>query len=274
MHTTASDGRCTPATLVARARAAGLGTISVTDHDTVAAIPEVAALCREAGLALVPGIEITAVHGGHDVHVLGYFFDPDEPRLAAFLATQQAIRIDRVRRVGRRLDDLGLPIDVDAILAPVLDHPGRSIGRPQIARALVARGYVSDTNEAFDRYLGEGKPAAVTREGASPVEVVRLIAAAGGIASIAHPGQTHIDELIPAMAGAGMRALEVYHPDHPGDIRLRYAELAQSLDLAASGGSDYHGTDEHGASSLGTVLLPEPEFEALAARSPRPWRAP
>jgi len=267
MHTTASDGRCTPARLVARVREAGLRTISVTDHDTVAALPEIGALCRDAGLDLVPGIEITAVHAGRDVHVLGYFFDPEEPRLAAFLAEQRAIRIDRVRRVGRTLAAIGLPVDVEAILAPVLDRPGRSVGRPQIARAMVAQGYVADVDEAFERYLGEGKPAAVTREGASPVEVVALVVAAGGVASIAHPGQTQADELLVDMAAAGMQAIEVHHPDHSGQVSRRYARLAGRLGLASSGGSDYHG-DVHGAAVLGTVLLPEPEFEALRARKP------
>src|SRR5450432_1321339 len=137
-HTTASDGRCTPAELVARAAAAGVTVLSVTDHDTSDACEAVATACAAAGITFVPGIEITAVRDEVDVHVLGYFVDARSPGLCAFLAGQRQRRIDRVGRIIVQLETLGLHLDSDAILRPAVDHPGRSIGRPAIARALVA----------------------------------------------------------------------------------------------------------------------------------------
>ena len=170
-HTTASDGRCTPADLVARAAAAGVSVLSVTDHDTVAGCAEASAAAREAGLVLVPGIEITAVLDDADIHVLGYFFDTESTMLAAFLAEQRQRRVDRVRRMIHRLAASGIQLDADAIVAPGIEDPTRSVGRPWIARALVAGGHARNTNEAFDRWLSKGRPAFVPRAAAAPPEV-------------------------------------------------------------------------------------------------------
>ena len=150
-HTTASDGRCSPVELVARAAAAGVDVLSVTDHDTTAAAAASAAACADTGIEFVPGIEITAVVDGVDVHVLGYFIDPDAAALAAFLATQRKRRVDRVRQIVDRLAALGIALDVDAILQPSADGAGNAAGRPWIARALVAGGYVRSTSEAFEK---------------------------------------------------------------------------------------------------------------------------
>jgi 3',5'-nucleoside bisphosphate phosphatase len=274
LHTTASDGRCTPRDLVTRAWTAGLRVIAVTDHDTMAAIPEVVALGRHTGLEVIPGLEITAVLDGRDIHVLGYFPHPGDPGrverafvipepLDTFLVEQRQFRIARVQAVGRRLAELGRPIDVDALLAPALAHPGYAIGRPQIAAALVAAGHVADTRAAFDSLLGDGRPACVPREGVSPVEVVRLLADVGAIAALAHPALYDRDDLVPALAEAGMPALEVYHSDHsPQDVE-RYRGMAASLGLLATGGSDFHGSSEHGKPTLGSVTLPEADLVRL-----------
>ena len=151
LHTTASDGRCTPAELVERAARAGLTVMAVTDHDTTAAVDDVAAAGRVRGIEVVAGIEITTVENGRDVHVLGYFVNPADPQLSGFLARQRAQRIERVTAVGDRLARLGMPIDVAPLLAPAKADGGRSVGRPQVARAMIAAGYVADSNEAFDR---------------------------------------------------------------------------------------------------------------------------
>ena len=164
-HTTASDGRCTPAELVARAAAAGVTVLSVTDHDTVAGYEAAAAVSAAAGVELVPGIEMTAIVEGVDVHVLGYFIDVYSPRLLAFLAEQRLRRIDRVRQIIDRLAAHGIVLDSEAILQPGLDDPSITSGRPWIARALVAGGHVADSNQAFDRWLGQGRPAFVPRRG-------------------------------------------------------------------------------------------------------------
>jgi predicted metal-dependent phosphoesterase TrpH len=168
LHTTASDGHLTPAQLVARVAAAGLTTISVTDHDTVAGLAEVAAEAGARGIRLVPGIEITSVADGRDVHLLGYFFDPAHAPLLTFLEGQRALRVSRVREIGSRLAALGMPVDVDALLTSAATRPGTSVGRPQIARALVTAGHVSSVQEAFERWLATGLPAFVPRTGPSP----------------------------------------------------------------------------------------------------------
>jgi len=260
LHTTASDGRLPPAQLVARARAAGLTTISITDHDTVAAIAEVTELAGGMGIRVIPGIEITAVDGGRDVHMLGYFFDPDSATLAALLERQRALRIARVREIGDRLAALRMPIDVERVLMAAA-KPGSSVGRPQIARELLRTGHVASVQEAFDLWLATGRPAFVVRTGPSPASVVGAIHEAGGIASMAHPGVTRRDELIGPLIDNGMDAIEVYHSDHTPEVEHSYLTIAERHGVAVSGGSDFHG-DETRRNTLGVVSLPA---EALAA---------
>jgi len=262
-HTTASDGRCTPAELVARAAAAGVTVLSVTDHDTVAGCAAAAEVCEAARIEFVPGIEITAVRDEADVHVLGYFIDPESSALRAFLTEQRQRRVDRVGRMIARLASLGLRLDADAILRPAVDDPSKAVGRPWIARALVAAGYVKTANEAFDFWLSRGRPAFVPREGAVPDSVIARIHDAGGLASMAHPGLVGRDNWIPALAAAGLDAIEAYHTDHDADATDRYRAMAQRLNLAVSGGSDYHADESHGAASPGSVSLPRDDFERL-----------
>ncbi|MEO8680806.1 MAG: PHP domain-containing protein [Vicinamibacterales bacterium] len=279
LHTTASDGRLTPAQLVARVAAAGVTTMSVTDHDTVASIAEVTALATPLGIRVVPGIEITAVDSGRDVHMLAYFIDPTNPVLAAFLERQRSLRVSRVRDIGARLAGLGLPVNLDDLFASALERPGSSIGRPQIARALVAAGHVGSVQEAFEKLLGTGQPAFVPRTGPSPADVVHLVHEVGGIASMAHPAVTRRDDLIGPLAEQGLDAIEVYHSDHTPEDEREYLNLAIRHHLAVSGGSDFHGDDGGGKpsglpgdkrarrSTLGVVALPAEAFATLEARA-------
>jgi predicted metal-dependent phosphoesterase TrpH len=269
-HTTASDGRFTPRELVSQAAAAGVTILSVTDHDTVAACAQAAGACADAGLEFVPGIEITAVLDRADVHVLGYFLDVRSPPLLAFLAEQRRRRLDRVREIALRLASLGMPLDVDAILRPGLDDAGRAAGRPWIARALVEAGYVESTNAAFHSWLARGRPAYVPRVGAAPAEVFARIHAADGLASLAHPGLTAVDEWIPEFVDMGLDAIEAYHSRHDLAATGRYLALADHLHVLVTGGSDFHGDGSHGPASPGSVSLPRQAFDTLAARS-RPW---
>jgi hypothetical protein len=266
-HTTASDGRCTPADLVARAAAAGVTVLSVTDHDTVAGCAGASAAARDAAMTFVPGIEVTAVLDDADVHVLGYFFDTASPVLAAFLSEQRERRVDRVRRMIDRLALSGIRLDADSILAPGIEDPTRSVGRPWIARALVAGGHVRNTNEAFDRWLSKGRPAFVPRAAAAPAEVIARLHEAGGIASMAHPGLMGLDDRIAEFAAAGLDAIEVYHTNHDDRAVARYRALADRLDLAMSGGSDFHADDMHGGLGPGSVALPRQAFDGLQRRA-------
>ncbi len=262
LHTTASDGRCSPQELVDRAAAAGVTVMAVTDHDTTAAIEDVVSAASARGIEVISGIEVTAVESGRDVHILGYFINPADIQLTGFLVRQRTQRIARVKAVGDRLALLGMPIDIMPLIAQAREEGGRSIGRPQIARAMVAAGYVANTRAAFDLWLATGRPAFVPRAGAPPEEVIRMLHGAGGLTSLAHPGQTAVDSRILAFADAGLDALEVYHPDHDKASTERYRALAARLRLLATGGSDFHGDPSHGWEP-GAVSLPEDAWRRL-----------
>jgi predicted metal-dependent phosphoesterase TrpH len=260
-HTTASDGSLTPAALIDAARAAGLRVLSITDHDTTAGFEAVTDAAAHVGIELVPGVEISAVADGRDVHVLGYFIDPSSTSLRAFLEGQRSDRLRRVEEMTRRLAALGCPITADAALAPAAR--GRSVGRPQIAAALVDAGYVQTPDEAFERFLEHGRPAYVPRRGASPEEVVVIVHTAGGLASLAHPGVTKRDGGIQALAAAGLDALEARHSDHDAATERRYRDLARSCGLLVTGGSDFHGDAGHRAARLGLVSMPDEDYDAF-----------
>lgn len=268
MHTTASDGRLTPVELVARAAAAGLTTISVTDHDTVAAIDEVTAAAQPSGIRVIPGIEITAIDDGRDVHMLGYLFDKHSPQLSELLVSQRALRVSRVREIAARLASLNLFVDVETVLTSAAARPGSSVGRPQLAREMVRAGAVQSVQQAFDLWLATGRPGFVPRTGPSPAAVIATIHAAGGVASFAHPGVTRRDDLIAPLIDRGLDAIEVYHSDHSAEDVTVYRGMTIRFNALTSGGSDFHGEDPgkpgraHRA-TFGAITLPPDAFAAL-----------
>jgi predicted metal-dependent phosphoesterase TrpH len=262
-HTTASDGRCTPEELVARAAAAGVRVLAVTDHDTIAGCRAASEACAPQKITFVPGIEVTAVADGADIHVLGYFVQTNSAGLLSFLAEQRLRRVNRIREMIGRLASQGIVLDVDAILAPALTDSSKSVGRPWIARALVNAGHVPSIAEAFNRWLSRGRPGFVSRVGAAPEEVFERIHQAGGIASLAHPGLMKRDDWLPRYAANGLDALEVYHSDHDDFTTAHYLGIAKTLRLGVSGGSDYHADDAHGGGGPGKVSLPQKHYEGL-----------
>jgi predicted metal-dependent phosphoesterase TrpH len=237
--------------------------LSVTDHDTVAGCGEAADSCAVAGIQFVPGIEITAVRDDIDIHTLGYFLDIGSPALKTFLAEQRQRRIVRLREMVDRLGELGIALDADVILQPAIDDPAKAVGRPWIARALVAAGHVATVSEAFERWLATGRPAFIPRVGPAVDEVIARIHDAAGVASIAHPGLLKRDDWLPEFVESGLDAIEAYHTEHTPDVTARYLDLADHLGLAVSGGSDYHADDVHGGSAPGSVSLPQDAFERL-----------
>jgi len=253
--------------LVQSARAAGVDVLSITDHDTVAGCLAATEEAAGRGLQLVPGIEVTAALDGRDVHVLGYFIDVHHEPLGRFLGDQRRQRLDRVREMVARLEYLGIPLDVEAVLAPGLEDQAKAAGRPWIARALVGAGHAATTAEAFDRWLGPGRPAFVPRLGVPPMTVIERIHEAGGLASLAHPGLTRCDDHIPSFVDAGLDAIEVFHSKHDPEVTSHYLALAERLGVEVTGGSDYHGDDPHQTARLGSVSLPRDAFERLAARA-------
>jgi predicted metal-dependent phosphoesterase TrpH len=265
LHTTASDGILPATVLVERAYQVGIHTLSVTDHDTMAGVPPAAEAAAKLGLDFLPGIEITAVLERRDVHVLGYFLNSSPPGLEPFLIAQREDRQERACKIGRLLNDLGVPVNIDTLLEQAKSD-GRSVARPLIARELVRAGYVRSEKEAFERWIGDGKPAYVPRQGVSPEEVVSIISRAGGISALAHPGLIGLDSLIPSLAKAGLVAIEVYHSAHDSRRQNHYAKLAKQYGLATCGGSDYHGDSHHRAKFFGKVGLPREEFMRMRER--------
>lgn len=268
LHTTASDGTLTPRELVTRVVRAGIRVLSVTDHDTMAGVVETGEAAAADGLDVLPGIEITAVLDQRDVHVLGYFLDAAPPGLETFLVRQRDDRVARVRKMGALLAGFGMPIDIDRLIE-VGRGERRSLARPLVARALVVAGHVTSVQEAFDRWIGDGRPAYVPRQGASPAEVVRIVRRVGGVAALAHPGLLGRDDLIPSLVEAGLEAIEAYHSEHDTAAETRYLGVARKHGLAVTGGSDYHGEEHRRAAKLGHVGISRTEFDTLVERIKR-----
>ncbi len=266
LHTTASDGRATPEALVRELIDAGITICAVTDHDTTDAIEAVTRLAGAHGIRVVPGIEITAVAGDEDVHMLGYGFDAAHAGLVAFLETQRADRRRRLDEMNARLAALGVPVDLSVELAAHSRGGGKALGRPLLAAALVRAGHVAGMSEAFEKFLGRGRPAFIARVGASPAEVVSLVHEAGGLASIAHPVKLKRDAMIEPLAEAGLDAIEVFHPDHDFNAVTHYRQRAGRLGLIVTGGSDFHGRDSGRVNSVGRVTLPAEDFARFAER--------
>jgi 3',5'-nucleoside bisphosphate phosphatase len=261
VHTTASDGTLPPAEIVRRAAAGGLTAIAITDHDSVEGVPEAlqAAAELDDSLYVIPGVELSAVHDGRDVHILGYFVDHTDPTLRAHLADLRAARLSRARAIVDALAAAGYELS----LTEVMDlSDGGAVGRSHVARALVRRGHAADVSDAFRRLLGRGRPFYVPKDVRTPSGVLRVILEAGGIPVLAHPGVTGVDDLIPALLAEGLAGLEAFHAEHTPEDRERYRALAARLGLLATGGTDYHGPSAPNP-SLGSTEMPDSALTEL-----------
>ena len=263
-HSTHSDGTFGPAELVLLAAERDLQVVALTDHDTTDGLPEALGTGLDVGVEVVPGVEFSAEYLGTSVHILCYWMDAEDPALQLEL---RGLREDRYRRgelMVEKLGSLGLPLAFERVREIAGDA---TIVRPHIAQAMVEAGIVQTEKEAFERYIGDGGPAHVAKHALDPLDAVALIEGAGGVCVLAHPGmwgdQSSVpDELIERMAAAGMRGLEVDHPDHPPEARERYRALADRLRLIATGGSDCHGT-RYDPVRLGSSLCDPEAFVAL-----------
>lgn len=274
-HTEHSDGTLTPTALARLARAVGLSLLALTDHDTTAGLEEADAEARRQGVELLPGCEISARIPTGNVHVLGLGIDPGHTPFQRFLAGVRQAREARNERIFERLAALGAPVTPEEVAVHVR---GRILARPHFAQALVQKGYVPDLRAAFSQYLRDGGPAYVEAAAPHPVEAVRAIVGAGGAAVLAHPGQLKLgsraayERLLVELRHAGLTGVEVWHPSHDGDARALFADLARSLDLLPSGGSDFHGdTKPHIRLGVGdgTISIGPEVWERLAARRRR-----
>lgn len=250
-HSTASDGSRSPTELVQAAKRAGLAAVALTDHDTVAGIPEARQAAAQLGIGIVPGVELSAVEGAEETHMLGLHLG-DTVALEHRLAELRAMRRTRAERIVARLNELGVRIE----MADVLEHAaGGAIGRPHVARALIAHGWAMDFRDAFARYLGSGCPAYVAKDDLPITEAIALIHDARGIAVLAHPAGAGTRARIESLAALGLDGIEVLHPSHGSEDVARLGALADHFGLVRSGGSDWHGAGD-GARVLGAMRVP------------------
>ena len=250
-HSTASDGSRRPADVAAAARAAGLHAIALTDHDTVAGLDEAERAATQHGLRFVPGVELSAVEGDVETHILGLHVTR-RAEIEERLASVREMRMTRAARMVERLNALGMPVTMDAVLR---EADGGAVGRPHVARALIAGGWAADFREAFDRWLGNNKPAFVAKDRLAVADAIAMIHAAGGLAILAHPGSHLTRERLATFVAAGLDGVEVLHPSHSWDDSQRLDAMATEMALVRSGGSDWHGAED-GARTLGTMRVP------------------
>jgi predicted metal-dependent phosphoesterase TrpH len=267
-HTTASDGSLTPTELVALARERGLRALGVTDHDTTAGLGSAATAGVAAGVEVVPGVELSVEYPYGQFHLLGYLIDPSASALPDRLADLQERRATRNERMVARMQEGGLPITMEEVVA---EAGGGLVGRPHMALALVRKGIVASTQEAFDRYLGTGSPFNVPKERLGPEEAIDLIHQAAGKAVLAHPYTIRLDgdalaAEIERLRDLGLDGLEAYYSQHSPQQTSAFRALAERLDLRVTGGSDFHGRSKPHV-SLGVVYegraLPYAVLEAL-----------
>lgn len=265
-HSNASDGLDAPEEVMRRARRAGIRAMSLTDHDTLAGLSRARAEAENLGMAFVPGVELSALHSGRSVHVLGHFIDPDAPPLAERVKAYQSARVRRMEEIIERLGRRGLRMDKEDFFAAHAGSP--SITRGQLGAYMVEKGFAGSREEAFGRYIGEGAPCYVALRAMSPFDAVELIRAAGGAATLAHPLLSGCDAIIPALAEAGLSGIEVEHPSQDAGAREHYRKLARTCGLLCMGGSDCHGV-RHGQGKLGRFSQPAGLLLALAERAGR-----
>lgn len=261
-HSTASDGSVSPTGLVDQARAAGLVAVALTDHDTVGGVAEARAAGARVGLDVIAGVELSAVEGDSEVHILGLHLAETRTLEPALEALREG-RIRRAEKMVATLCTLGAPLTMEAVMAQA--GPG-AVGRPHVARALIAAGWARDQRDAFDRFLGAGRPAFIAKQRLTVADAVQLVHDAGGVAVVAHPGREGIRTRLEAWRAAGVDGVEVRHPGHSAEDEGRLGALADVLDLLPSGGSDWHGAVE-GPRVLGAISVPSEWADRQAARA-------
>ena len=264
-HTTASDGQHTPSELVRLAAEAGVTHLAITDHDTVAGIPEGMDAAPARGLTLIPGIELSAFVGDREVHILGHFIRPDHDELGKLSDALRTQRRARMEQMIQKLNTLGVWMNIEQVLSIAGDA---HLGRPHLARALVERGICSSTKDAFDRFLANGRPCFVDRERITAERAISLVREAGGAATVAHPAVSQVTAgELRSLRDTGLSGLEVFHADHKPAMRAKYLAIANDLDLVPTAGSDFHGEKVAPGRHLGTANMEMRYLEELQRRA-------
>lgn len=244
-HTTHSDGSFTPLDLIQLAQKIGIAAIAITDHDTMSGIGEAMSAGMDLGVEVIPGVEMSVIPPSGDMHILGYYVNDKSADFASVLELLQAARAERNPMILKKLREIGKPVSMDDLIAIA---GTAQIGRPHIARAMVNKGYVATTGEAFARYLRKDAPAYVPKSRLLPHEAVAAIHKAGGVAVLAHPislkcaTDKELEMLIGELVEAGLDGMECYYSEHDPITTKKLLEIAKKYNLATTGGSDFHGS--------------------------------
>jgi 3',5'-nucleoside bisphosphate phosphatase len=268
LHTTESDGRLTPAQMVALAAKTGLDAIAITDHDTInGVIPALEAARSTPSLMVIPGIELSTDVPEGEIHVLGYFINFSDEEFVNALNELGDSRHGRAEKMVQKLNGLGKMISFERVKELA---QGSSIGRPHVAQALLESGFVSTEKEAFDLYIGHNKPAYVERKKMLPSDAVKMIRKAGGLPVLAHPSfVTNIESVVAELKGVGLAGIEACYPNYARNQTRMYNRLANTYKLITTGGTDYHALNDGGEAMIGSVLAsPDAVKNLLAAASP------
>ncbi len=252
IHTNWSDGVFTADFMVQRAAELGLRAVAITDHDTVRGALEGLETGKSVGVEVIPGIEMSTSNGIHDVHILGYLFDPTHKALLDYIRFFQEERIRRAHKIIEKLRKMGIRLNADVVISRA-GHG--AVGRPHIADALMEEGFVLSYDEAFYKYIGDGRPAFVEKPKISPAEGMAILHKAGGLCFLAHPGMDLTEGEIMAVIKQGLDGLEIFHPKHNEDKVNYFYNLAVQNHLLVSGGSDCHG-NRKGEMMMGRYNVP------------------
>lgn len=259
-HSTASDGLRTPAGLVAYAAERGLSTIGLTDHDSTSGVADAIEAADQLRVEVIPGVELSSEIDGLQAHILGYFIDFDSEPLQREFAWMNATRQDRIQQICTNLNAAGIPIDPADVL---LLSDGGTVGRPHVARVLVANGYAESVADAFNRFLTRGKPGYAMSEKITPEGAIDVIARAGGVAVLAHPWSTKNPRAaVERLAPVGLAGVECYYGEYTPSVQSDLAALAEEFGLLSTGGSDYHGEGVKTV-DLGGVYVPAETVDRL-----------
>jgi 3',5'-nucleoside bisphosphate phosphatase len=272
VHSTFSDGSCTPEELIGEAARIGLSAIALTDHDTTDGVPRFTAAAVSASIQAIAGVEISADVKSGTMHMLGYLIDPANRTLIDRLKWLREGREERNAEILDKLNKLGFRLTWEEVAA----FAGEDVvGRPHFAQALLARNIVKDKDEAFDKYLGKGKPAYAERRRMTPIHSIELIRAAGGVPVLAHPFTLNLStealkKQIAELRDFGLGGIEVFYSEHTPQMTSQYLNLAREFGLVATGGSDFHGAmnpDIQLGSGFGSLQVPDEVVAQLFA-----WR--
>lgn len=260
VHTTASDGSMSPGQVVELAASLCLKTIAISDHDTVKGISEALAYGVQLGIEIIPAIELSSKYNSRDVHILGYFIAYRSEKLKSYLRILREARVERAQNIVKCLRGQGLDITFE----DVLEIAGTaSVGRPHIARALLAKNYVSNIGKAFGMYLKRGAPCFIEKFVYPTEKAISIVHEAGGLAVFAHPGLAKQDECIPEFVKMGLDGIEAYHAEHAPEQIEHYLKLAKKYGLIVTGGSDDHGPVSTNGLRLGSVNIPDEIVDGL-----------